>query len=157
MQAVKSLLVDGIVAFQVTLTLDLYLAVCAYAAFSVLHFQYAVAGFIRFLVGGGGTVPLEVDRIWGIWGLYYNVPKAIFYLLKGDYSCIFCMRSLKEFSLLPAAFGLLPQLVVQSSVVGNTVVLACSRGLHEPSSKESCRLQNPLYMVSISKVIATKP
>ena len=27
----------------------------------------------------------EVDRIWGIWGSYYNIPKAIFYLLKGDY------------------------------------------------------------------------
>ena len=27
----------------------------------------------------------EVDRIWGIWGSYYNVPKATFYLLKGHY------------------------------------------------------------------------
>ena len=26
-----------------------------------------------------------MDRIWGIWGSYYNIPKAIFYLLKGDY------------------------------------------------------------------------
>ena len=154
-------------AFQVTLTLDLYLAVCAYAfraPFSVRCCR------IHPLLGGGGGggwySPPEVDRIWGIWGFYYNVPKAMFYLLKGDYSCIFCMRSLKEFSLLPAAFGLLPQLVVQSSVVGNTVVLTCSRGFlstlrstqaHEPSSKESCRLQNPLYMVSISQVIATKP
>ena len=25
-----------------------------------------------------------IDRIWGIWGSYYNIPKAIFYLLKGD-------------------------------------------------------------------------
>ena len=24
------------------------------------------------------------DRIWCIWGSYYNIPKAIFYLLKGD-------------------------------------------------------------------------
>ena len=24
-------------------------------------------------------------RIWGIWGSWYNRPKAIFYLLKGDY------------------------------------------------------------------------
>ena len=23
-------------------------------------------------------------RIWAIWGPYYNVPKAIFYLFKGD-------------------------------------------------------------------------
>ena len=23
-------------------------------------------------------------RIWGIWGSYYTIPKAIFYLLKGD-------------------------------------------------------------------------
>ena len=29
--------------------------------------------------------PPRVDRIWGIWGSYYNIPKAIFYLLKGDY------------------------------------------------------------------------
>ena len=27
--------------------------------------------------------PPEVDRLWGIWGSYYNIPKAIFYLLKG--------------------------------------------------------------------------
>ena len=30
--------------------------------------------------------PPQVDRIWGIWGSYYNIPKAIFYLLKGDYT-----------------------------------------------------------------------
>ena len=29
--------------------------------------------------------PPHVDRIWGIWGSYYNKPQAIFYLLKGDY------------------------------------------------------------------------
>ena len=29
--------------------------------------------------------PAQVDGIWGIWGCYYNIPKAIFYLLKGDY------------------------------------------------------------------------
>ena len=29
--------------------------------------------------------PPLVDRIWGIWGSCYNIPKAIFYLLKGDY------------------------------------------------------------------------
>ena len=29
--------------------------------------------------------PPKVDRIWGVWGPYYNIPKAIFYLLKGDY------------------------------------------------------------------------
>ena len=28
--------------------------------------------------------PPQVDRIWGTSGSYYNVPKAIFYLLKGD-------------------------------------------------------------------------
>ena len=27
----------------------------------------------------------QVDRIWGIWGSYYNIPKAIFCLLKADY------------------------------------------------------------------------
>ena len=25
----------------------------------------------------------HVDRIWGICGSYYNIPKALFYLLKG--------------------------------------------------------------------------
>ena len=29
--------------------------------------------------------PPQVDRIWGIWGSYFNIPKAMFYLLKGDY------------------------------------------------------------------------
>ena len=29
---------------------------------------------------------LEVGRICGIWGSYYRIPKAIFYLLKGDYT-----------------------------------------------------------------------
>ena len=27
----------------------------------------------------------QIDRIWGIWGSYPHIPKAIFYLLKGDY------------------------------------------------------------------------
>ena len=30
-------------------------------------------------------VPPEVDRVRGIWGSYYNVPEAIFYLLNGGY------------------------------------------------------------------------
>ena len=29
--------------------------------------------------------PPEVDRIQDIWGSYCSLPKAIFYLLKGDY------------------------------------------------------------------------
>ena len=29
--------------------------------------------------------PPYVERIWGMWGSYYTIPKAIFYLLKGDY------------------------------------------------------------------------
>ena len=33
-----------------------------------------------------GYSPPEVDRIWAIRGFWYNIPKAIFYLLKGDYS-----------------------------------------------------------------------
>ena len=28
--------------------------------------------------------PPLLDRIWGMWGFYYNIPKAMFYLLKGD-------------------------------------------------------------------------
>ena len=31
--------------------------------------------------------PPEVDRVWRIWGSYYNIPKAIFYLLKGTICC----------------------------------------------------------------------
>ena len=31
-----------------------------------------------------------VPRIWGIWGSDYKIPKAIFYLLKGDYK--FCVQ-----------------------------------------------------------------
>ena len=33
--------------------------------------------------------PPQVDRIWGIWGSYYNIPQAIFALLKGDYNTTF--------------------------------------------------------------------
>ena len=29
--------------------------------------------------------PPEVDRIWGIRGCSYNIPKAIFCLVKGNY------------------------------------------------------------------------
>ena len=29
-------------------------------------------------------VPLYVDRMCGIWGSYYHIPKAIFYLFKRD-------------------------------------------------------------------------
>ena len=35
-------------------------------------------------LGGERYSPPEVDRKWGIWGSYYNIPKTIFYLLKGD-------------------------------------------------------------------------
>ena len=27
-----------------------------------------------------------MDRIWGVWGSYYSIPKAVFYLLKGHYT-----------------------------------------------------------------------
>ena len=30
--------------------------------------------------------PPRVDGIWEIWGPDYNIPKATFYLLKGDYN-----------------------------------------------------------------------
>ena len=30
--------------------------------------------------------PPQVNRIWGIWESYYNIPKAIVNLPKGDYS-----------------------------------------------------------------------
>ena len=28
------------------------------------------------------------DRIWGIWGSYYDIRKAIFYLFKGEYTMV---------------------------------------------------------------------
>ena len=34
--------------------------------------ESTIMGYIRY-------------RIWGIWGSYYHIPKAIFYLLQGDY------------------------------------------------------------------------
>ena len=37
-------------------------------------------------VGIKTSSPPEVDRIWGMWGSYYNIPKPLFYLLKEDYS-----------------------------------------------------------------------
>ena len=32
--------------------------------------------------------PPQVGRLWGMWGPYYNIPKAISYLLKGDYTML---------------------------------------------------------------------
>ena len=42
-------------------------------------------------VGAKGTP--YVDRIWGIWGSYYNIPKTIFNLLKGDYRMLLVLRT----------------------------------------------------------------
>ena len=36
----------------------------------------------------GNYSPPQVDRILGIWRSYYNIPKAIFCLLKGDYNLL---------------------------------------------------------------------
>ena len=33
---------------------------------------------------------LKVDRIWSIWGSYYKIPNAIFYLLEGDHTPCLC-------------------------------------------------------------------
>ena len=38
-------------------------------------------------VGEWDYSPPRVGRIWGISGSHYNIPKAAFYLLKGDYRC----------------------------------------------------------------------
>ena len=37
-----------------------------------------------------------MDRLWGIWGSYSNIPKAVFYLLKGGYRLwgVFIVRGL---------------------------------------------------------------
>ena len=40
--------------------------------------------------------PSYVDRIWDIWGSQYNIPKAILYLIKGDYN-----RSLPDWPVEP--------------------------------------------------------
>ena len=42
-------------------------------------------GFRAWGLGFRVFRPPEVDRIRGISGSYYNIPKAIFYLLNGDY------------------------------------------------------------------------
>ena len=49
--------------------------------------QMGVAGYALAM----NYNPPEVDRIWGIWGSLYNIPKAIFYLLNGDYRSMRCM------------------------------------------------------------------
>ena len=38
----------------------------------------------HFVLGEWTCSPPSVDRIWGIWGSYYDMPRAIFYLLEGD-------------------------------------------------------------------------
>ena len=40
--------------------------------------------FSMWQVRPKGYSPPFVDRIWGIWESYYNIPNAIFYLLTGD-------------------------------------------------------------------------
>ena len=37
---------------------------------------------------GEAYSPPQVDRIWAIWGSYCNIPKTIFYLLKGHYNFV---------------------------------------------------------------------
>ena len=32
--------------------------------------------------------PPQVDRIWDIWGSYYNIPKVMFCLHKGEYTIL---------------------------------------------------------------------
>ena len=35
---------------------------------------------------GPGLRDLKLESpFWGIWGSFYDIPKTIFYLLKGDY------------------------------------------------------------------------
>ena len=36
--------------------------------------------------------PPSADRIWGMWGCHYNLPKAIFYLVKGGRKACFEIR-----------------------------------------------------------------
>ena len=55
-------------------------------AFSVLrarckHYSYIYLNPL-------GHSPSKVDRIWGIWGSYSSMPKAMFYLPKRDYKSI---------------------------------------------------------------------
>ena len=50
-----------------------------------IRFQSSNSGSRRLGVWRWAHNPPKVDRIWGIWGSNYNIPKAIFYLLKSDY------------------------------------------------------------------------
>ena len=43
-----------------------------------------ILGLQASMLKSGIYSPTKVDRIWGIWGPCYNIPKAILYLLKGD-------------------------------------------------------------------------
>ena len=46
-------------------------------------------GYSAFGSGIWYIVPFKVDRMWGMWAIWdscFNIPKAMFNLLKGDYN-----------------------------------------------------------------------
>ena len=72
------------------------------------------AGASDTYLGNHGEYSLpEVDRIWGIWGCYDNLPKAIFYLLKGDYNFMQDFQYDKWGCFRMPRFGLLAQRLVK--------------------------------------------
>ena len=66
-------------------------------------------------------VPPYVDRIWGIWymGSHYKIPKAIFYLLKGDYTPLLHCPALPAAQAQALTKAGLPQLSRESAAGGS--------------------------------------
>ena len=56
-----------------------------YDEFSGLRFKHVPPNMVPSYMLGKVYSPPSVDRIWSTWGSYYNVAKALFYLLTGDY------------------------------------------------------------------------
>ena len=52
------------------------------------HIDQVHRNFLLLAGASDSIVPLKWIEYGGIWGPYYNIPKAIFDLLKGDYSSI---------------------------------------------------------------------
>ena len=47
--------------------------------------DHPAGGDVEVMVGPKPYSTPEADRVWGIWGSYYDIRKGIFYLLQGDY------------------------------------------------------------------------
>ena len=67
---------------------------------------------------------LKVDRTWGTWGSYYNIPKAIFYLLRGTTQVLLNSKTTDR-AKIPSSKHLFWR---------GKVVPKCVEGLADPSS-----------------------